>query len=45
MWLIFFITALIVTIIILVLCMIELNTLEKETELFVSDLKKYYGIE
>jgi hypothetical protein len=45
MWLFFFFAAIIATILILVLCMIELNTLEKETENFVADLKKYYGLE
>jgi hypothetical protein len=45
MWFIFFIVAMVATILVLVFCMIELNTLEKDTERFVTDLKKYYGIE
>ena len=45
MWFIFFIAALVVTMLVLVVCMIELNSLEKETESFVTDLKKHYGIE
>jgi hypothetical protein len=45
MWLFFFFAAVIATVLILVVCMIELNTLEKETDGFVTELKKHYGIE
>ncbi|MDD5674691.1 MAG: hypothetical protein PHC61_11045 [Chitinivibrionales bacterium] len=45
MWFIFFIAAMVVTIVIIVFCMIELNALEKDTENFVTDAKKHYGIE